>query len=740
MPNGRLSKCVIDCRKSTELYHNTSGNAASVSLFANTISTTANTEMTVVVGIASTTLSQKTTMVSASAGTFCSMTTPLYYTDCNYAGVSTFMGVLKGQQQEFRQDNSSCFEGNQLQTGSYPVYQDMYGCNITEMNSTSEQNSSLFVCICGNTCIYGKMYGGNEIHNPSLWMREYPSSCHTCCGGDYFWGGKVIAFQHNTCCECCWRPDSRNVGSSGTWYPINAVHVGMGISECAQSNALQRMINWCCCCGCMGDASVNNGMVPIVRYNGCDGHIGCKCQRGSHCNYQMCRQCACHCCAGGGFKMWNWYALDREFYCCCDGFTGDGAQCWKMKIIGNGVSTPSNYCYAKVPEGTMRSPLWYAFMWCCNCACGCVLNGAIRTCWYFCQPACGCICWEQRQSMKMSSCCNHAMSMCNGTKCFCHPNCSTFMGAPNTSVYNKMSPYGFAFGMTNCSFMVYNRHIAGSDGLCHAYVLTYPDNEYFKCCESSPGQGCYWYQHYVASFLAPTSSASTCYEFPVKYLAWNCHVTNKHGTKGCTYLMVRSSKASHCGVFSFDAHEMRQGMGPYCGESGSADYCCSNLCTFKCFTPDDTGILPPFDKFTKVADFPKEMACDHYFDTNNVPMCVSCLFRADMCTWIINLFNHTCSKWDGFTSSDLQNWQKITDPYSVKVSDILTTFVTSDYACLVDDCNCFFGNIDCSGIIDYKVSVGQYERTGVVLSDGDRVVVNNDSDTRLSFQIWGYEG
>ena len=89
MPNGRLSKCVIDCRKSTELYHNTSGNAASVSLFANTISTTANTEMTVVVGIASTTLSQKTTMVSASAGTFCSMTTPLYYTDCNYAGVST---------------------------------------------------------------------------------------------------------------------------------------------------------------------------------------------------------------------------------------------------------------------------------------------------------------------------------------------------------------------------------------------------------------------------------------------------------------------------------------------------------------------------------------------------------------------------------------------------------------------------------------------------------------------------
>ena len=43
-------------------------------------------------------------------------------------------------------------------------------------------------------------------------------------------------------------------------------------------------------------------------------------------------------------------------------------------------------------------------------------------------------------------------------------------------------------------------------------------------------------------------------------------------------------------------------------------------------------------------------------------------------------------------------------------------------------------------MIDYKLSANQYERTGVVLSDGDRVFVNNDADTCLSFQIWGYEG
>ena len=83
MPNGRLAKCVIPNRTPVELYHNTSGNAASVSLFANTISTNTNTDVTVVVGIASTTLQQNTTLVTQSAGYFCSMTSFNYSYDYN---------------------------------------------------------------------------------------------------------------------------------------------------------------------------------------------------------------------------------------------------------------------------------------------------------------------------------------------------------------------------------------------------------------------------------------------------------------------------------------------------------------------------------------------------------------------------------------------------------------------------------------------------------------------------------
>ncbi len=59
MPNGRLAKDIIAARKPKEIYVNTSGNAASVSLFANTISTNTNTDVTVVVGIASTKLQAK---------------------------------------------------------------------------------------------------------------------------------------------------------------------------------------------------------------------------------------------------------------------------------------------------------------------------------------------------------------------------------------------------------------------------------------------------------------------------------------------------------------------------------------------------------------------------------------------------------------------------------------------------------------------------------------------------------
>ena len=753
MPNGRLSKCVLAGRKTADLYQNTSGDAASVTLYANAISTDTNSEISVVVGIASTTLSQLTTMVTSSAGTFCSMTAPHYYsggTDAHSVGTaSTYVGFSVPPTEEFNQPSRVCTPGvagaGVLQRAEMPVYVDSYGCRINQLPDSTIQQTQSWICMCSSTCI-NKFYGGNEIQNPSIWMREYPAFYTSCCGGDWWWGGKMVGVFYNNCCDCCWdgKGGNRCNGNPGTWHAINAANVGMGNSSNARQNALQTMINWCCCCGYIGDASVNSGMVPVIRFSGCNSSNGCKCRWGTHCNYMWCRVCACHCCSGGGFKMWNWYALDREFQCCCSDFTNNDYSCFRHKGVQQ-MNTLGGGCFSGgVEEGKVRTPLWYTFMWCCGSDCGCVLNGAMSHYYGHNQVECGCLCWQQKQDLQIAGCCRRARVFWDWMRgCYCHTCCSTHMQAPNQTKQQKMSPYGFAYGMTNCSMTIWAGHNTTEGILCHRYYMTYPDNCYFKCCEPDHGTECYWYQQHILNIAAPESGSTYCYEFPIKYVAWNCFKTNQCATMGCTYMLLRSQVAAQCGVFSFDANDLRMSQGPFCGCTGNSNFCCGTICKVRQYTPEYAEAGGPTGnggKLTKVADFPTEMAHSNYSNNNDRTMCTTCLFRADFCTWTMSLFNYDCARWDGFQTNDLITWSKITDPYNVKISNVLTTSVSSDYACIVDDCNCYFANIDCTGIIDYKLSINQYERTGIVLSDGDRIMVNNDADVCLNFQVWGYEG
>ncbi len=749
MPNGRLSRCVIGGRKSADLYQNTSGNAASVSLFANAISTNTNSEMTVVVGIASTTLSQLTTVISAPVGTFCSMTSPHYYSGNGTAesvgSASTYIGFSVPPTEEYNQPSSSCSPGvagaDHLQVASLPVYVDTYGCRTNEQPDQAYKNTQYYICMCENTCIYGKSYGGNEIHNPSVWMREYPAMHHNCCGGDYFWAGKIIGFFDNTCCACCWHPCSACVGNAATRYPLTARHVGMGNSANARQSALQRMINWCCCCGCIGDSSVDSGMAPITAFSGCTSTTGCACRWGTHCAIQHCVQCAPCCCAGMGQKMWNWYTLDRGEQCCSSGASfNNGWQMYKCCF--------ANACATNVDEGVIKTPQWMSWGWCCNNACGCIQDGYIIIRNTFNCRCCGCTCWYVEENLRMSSCCNEGNWMCQIAKCYCRPCIAGYMKADNATTQCKMSPYGFAYGMTNCSMMIWGgTGSSGGNPLCHEYLLSFPNLCYVRCC---PGSGpCYLFQRYRLDIHHAPNAAGYCYEFPVKYLAWNCFKENKCGTMGCTYIMIRSITDSHCGIFSLDANDMRISHGPFCGCATEVYMCCNAICEQMCFSPDGKltdGTCPAGGptgngaQLTKVASFPTDMASTNYSDNAKCVMCTTCLFRADFCTWTMSLWNYQSQTWDGFQTNDLISWSKISDPYSVKINNLLTRIVSSDYACIVDDCNCYFANIDCSGIIDYKLSVNQYERTGIVLSDGDRLMVNNDADVCLSFQVWGYEG
>ena len=108
-----------------------------------------------------------------------------------------------------------------------------------------------------------------------------------------------------------------------------------------------------------------------------------------------------------------------------------------------------------------------------------------------------------------------------------------------------------------------------------------------------------------------------------------------------------------------------------------------------CFMPDgllDNATCPAGGpegngaQLTKVANFPIEMTNAAYGDNDKCVMCTSCLFRADLCTWTMSLWNYTNKTWDGFQTSDLICWTKVSDPYSIKVNNNLTRLVSSDYA------------------------------------------------------------
>ena len=119
-------------------------------------------------------------------------------------------------------------------------------------------------------------------------------------------------------------------------------------------------------------------------------------------------------------------------------------------------------------------------------------------------------------------------------------------------------------------------------------------------------------------------------------------------------------------------------------------------------------------------------------------MCVSCIFRSGPSTWSISIYNCSTSAWDTFTSTDLVDWENTTTKLDYYESD--TSQISSAPSCIYRYCNCYMSNIDYSGMIDYKISANNYERTGVVVSNGDKIFVNNNSRKCMSAQVWGYEG
>lgn len=150
--------------------------------------------------------------------------------------------------------------------------------------------------------------------------------------------------------------------------------------------------------------------------------------------------------------------------------------------------------------------------------------------------------------------------------------------------------------------------------------------------------------------------------------------------------------------------------------------------------------------FRKVGNFPSVMTDYKY---TQPMMCVGCLFRSDNKLWSLPVYNHCEYRWDTFLTCDLKQWNKqefvkcnIPADQMTTVCDCCVLNLTENYLCRCTDC--FMSGFQREGLVELCLSFNQYERTGIVLSEGDRIYVkNNDDNTTgkcINFQVWGYEG
>jgi len=107
--------------------------------------------------------------------------------------------------------------------------------------------------------------------------------------------------------------------------------------------------------------------------------------------------------------------------------------------------------------------------------------------------------------------------------------------------------------------------------------------------------------------------------------------------------------------------------------------------------------------------------------------------------WRWDYYNSTTATYHTLETNDLKtNWTEITYTDNFKQTDALGATIVSTGSVTNRIVNNTSSLAD-SGIVEYQTSVNQYERTGLVVSNGDRIIINNGGDEILAAQAMGYE-
>ena len=536
-----------------------------------------------------------------------------------------------------------------------------------------------------------------------------PWSCCTCiCAGPWpdgscsswcantTWGGQeqinpALSF-YNEYSGLCWdqQPpfDTFNVGNCQSAHAMGWTRGGTCMwGPCRELPQHSWILH-----GCHGETPYKAGATWVNHF--------CCCGKCNYCNSSPSTMAICYgyndynC---GGY--YNWYQLTNNQptvvcapWCCnsCQICEMDSARCFS--------------CYTmKCPDHHLAGDNEVYLNW--------IARGPHRYCSCFCHN-CGRWCRN-----RIECCCISQYTDCHSWLCClcCWPHWSEGWTCNHRNC--PMNPYGGVAGAgTQCAIVRHHKTMES----CQMYFIGLMDACTWYC------ERCSCQMHILDLWIKPNKYGSQNYEtneYAIKYLSWNPQ-------KCCTYIAIRSPDAGQCGIFSwFGSGQQNEYREWQLGNGG-----------ITCIWPCDTTY------FCKVANWPS--VWDHEKYTTPI-MCQTCIHRMEKCLWTMGVFNHDTSVMDPFVSSDLINWAAA--PEGTTCS---TTIIDDDpNNCIVEylsttckwrECRSFDGAVCKEGIIDWKLSFNNYERTGMIIDCDQRLFINNMANvsvgTHFNFQIWGYEG
>lgn len=643
MANGRLAKCTINPYSSGLVYQNTSGSQASISISAQLLDNTSNTDISIAVEDAA-----KTVSTSTSVHTVCAPINCIATIVTEDDATSSYSGVYVG--------NAGCFVPQYITSaGVVACYQYRAGtistpgscccgffgyslCNLCSVCSACCCCQALSFCarsFCGSTHVVNR----NAYENPE-YLKDERS------------GANISVISFDACGFVC-----SFLGTSLTTNNASAINSIAPLCSCTAVSNVNAVpyINaavdyWTTC-------------PRVFGYTSTFCHLFCTTPTSSIDFF-----------SGGLYGQIVFPGLFCPISCFCLGF-----GC-------NLTLPPSNFYVTDICNSSSYTCPYSAIVCGTLCAYSCWPGSSLHNSTIFCCVPC-------------SFC-----SVCSTIFCMAHTLFSCLYLEQN----NARGPSV----LSGCDLQVIKR--PGSDlyaFTAHTGIFASALRGAIECC-CTQGRSTFTFNpDYTTPCLCLCNGCvlSEPY-YPIKWLSYN-------PVNCCNYFMYFGANACTRGIYSVNWNKIccttvnNCTCPEYCSVSS---FNTTNFCTF----------------FTKVSSLPLPLLCCDY-----TTFCPTPIFRTQKCGWRFSV--NDAGTWKEYCSSDMINWYPRTCNYEICFNG--GSYVSTGSA-IIRCCDCFFNVINSATYIEYKTTANNYERTGLVVSNNDRIYVKNTSQYGLAVNVWGYEG